>query len=326
MDKTIYNTLIFEELNEIMNTSEVYFLKAQRPRYVRSESLVIKLPELLEKAGVNEVVNKDYTVAIKLHLGVSGGYRTIRPPFVRQVVDVIRKSGGKPFLTDTWGLGHVEDAYLGGLSYATVNAPVIPANGIKENDYRIVKLEDGFHLKEVNVAGNIYDADALINFAHGKGHGSCGYAGAIKNLALGCTTSDIRRKEHDLERTEGGAGKFQEAMVDVVKAVLSNKKRKALHIVWAMDIVEYCDCAPFGMVPFVPDIGILASRDIVALEKACLDLINEAPPLPWSVADKHRLKPGDNKFLRIHGKDPFIQVYAAEKARLGTTKYQLVEL
>lgn len=115
-------------------------------------------------------------------------------------------------------------------------------------------------------------------------------------------------------------------MVDVVNAVLSNKKGKALHIVWAMDIVEHCDCAPFGMLPIVPDIGILASKDIAAVEKACIDLINEAPPLPWSVAEKHQLKAGDNKFLRIHGKDPYIQVYAAEKARLGSTKYQIMEL
>ena len=93
-----------------------------------------------------------------------------------------------------------------------------------------------------------------------------------------------------------------------------------------MDIVEHCDCAPFGMVPLVQDIGILASKDIVALEKASLDLINQAPPLPGSVAEKYRLKPGDNKFLRIHGKDPYMQVYAAERAGLGSTEYKLIEL
>ncbi len=260
-----------------------------------------------------------------MHIGVIGGYRTIRPQFVRKMVDTIKQCGGSPFITDTWGIGHIEAAFYNGYSYATVNAPVLPANGIKENDYRIVKLDDGFHLKEVKVAGNIYDADVLINFAHGKGHGSCGYAGAIKNLALGGTTGDIRSKEHALERTEEGARKFQEAMVDVNKAVLSNKKDKALHIAWLFDIVEHCDCTPFGMVPFLPDLGILASKDIVALEKASIDLINKAPPLPWSIADKFNIEAGDNKFLKIHGKDPYIQVYAAEKAGLGTTQYEIIE-
>jgi len=82
-------------------------------------------------------------------------------------------------------------------------------------------------------------------------------------------------------------------------AVLSNKKGKVLHINWLMDIVEHCDCAPFGMVPLVQDIGILASKDIVALEKASLDLINQAPPLPGSIAEKYRLKPGDNKLNKF---------------------------
>ena len=306
--------------------SKVYFLKALRSRYDQSESLVNKLPELLEKSGINDIIVKKNLVAIKMHIGVIGGYRTIRPQFVRKLVDTIKQYGGSPFITDTWGIGHVEAAFYNGYSYATVNAPVLPANGIKENDYRTVKLDDGFHLKEVKVAGNIYDADVLINFAHGKGHGSCGYAGAIKNLALGGTTGDIRSKEHALERTEEGAIKFQEAMVDVNKAVLSNKKDKALHIAWLFDIVEHCDCNSFGMVPFLPDLGILASKDIVALEKASIDLINKAPPLPWSIAEKFGLKAEDNKFQKIHGKDPYIQVYAAEKAGLGTTQYELIEL
>ncbi|MBM4401324.1 MAG: 4Fe-4S ferredoxin, partial [Crenarchaeota archaeon] len=62
--------------------TEVYIVKAQRPRYDRSESLVIKLPELLEKAGISGMVSKNSIVAIKLHLGVMGGYRTIRPQFI----------------------------------------------------------------------------------------------------------------------------------------------------------------------------------------------------------------------------------------------------
>jgi uncharacterized Fe-S center protein len=306
--------------------SKVYFLKAMRPRYHKSESLVSKLSELLEKAGIKDMVSKKDLVAIKMHIGVIGGYRTIRPPFVRKVADMVIELGGSPFITDTWGFGHLRAAYYCGYSHATCNAPILPANGIKENDYRTVKQRDAFHLKEVKVAGNVYDADVLINFAHGKGHGSCGYGGLIKNLALGGTTSDIRRKEHELEKTKEGVRDFQEGMVDVVRAVLSNKKDKAVHVAWLFDIVEHCDCAPFGMVPFVPDIGILASKDIVATEKASLDLIDKAPPVPWSVAEKFRLKAGDNKFLKIHGKDPYLQVYAGEKAGLGTTEYELVEL
>ena len=80
------------------------------------------------------------------------------------------------------------------------------------------------------------------------------------------------------------------------------------------------------MVPIVPDLGILVSTDIVAAEKASLDIINRAPPVQWSGAEKFKLKSGDNKFQKIHGKDPYIQVEAAKDAGLGTTKYTLVEV
>lgn len=304
--------------------SEVYLIRAVRPRYDRSESLVVKIPELLEKAGIRSVVKNGDMVAIKVHFGVNGGYRGIRPQFIRAVVDVVKNLGGKPFVTDTWGLNHLDDAYYNGISHATVGAPVLPANGIKENDFRIVKLDKYYRLSEVEVAGNIYDADVLINFAHAKGHGGAGYGGAIKNLALGCVTERVRGAEHSKER-EGGVLAFHEAMADVVKAVLSNKKNKVLHVLWIMDVVEHCDCAPFGMIPLVPDIGIAASKDIVAIDKAALDLINQAPSIPGSAADKYGLKPGENKFLRIHGVDPYTQVTVAEKAGLGSTQYKLIE-
>ena len=305
--------------------ADVYLVKAVRPRYDKSESLVNKIPELMERAGIKEVVKDGDVVAIKVHFGVRGGYRIIRPQFIRAVVDVVKGLGGKPFVTDTWGLNHVYDAYYNGLSYATLGAPVIPANGIKENDFRVVKLDEYYWLSEVEVAGNIYDADVLINFAHAKGHGGAGYGGAIKNIALGCVTQRTRRAQHSKER-EGGVKAFHEAMADVVKAVLSNKQGKVFHMLWIMDVVEHCDCTAFGMIPLVPDIGIAASKDLVSIEKAGLDLINQAPPVPGSVADKYGLKPGENKFLRIHGRDPYVQVEVAEKAGLGSSQYKLIEL
>jgi uncharacterized Fe-S center protein len=306
--------------------SIVYFAKALRNRYHGSESLVSKLSDLLDKIQIKDIVSDKDLVAIKMHLGVIGGYRTIRPQFIRKVVDIVRDLGGNPFLTDTWGFGHMKDAHYGGYSYTTCNAFVLPANGIKENDFRLVKLDNSYHISEVKVAGNIYDADVLINYAHGKGHGSCGYGGLIKNLALGGTTGDLRSHEHNLEKTKYGARDFQQGMVDVVKAVLSNKKQKSLHIAWLFDIVEHCDCANFGMVPIVPDIGILVSTDIVAVEKASIDIINKAPPVQWSGAEKFKLNSGDNKFLKIHGKDPYVQVEAARDAGLGNMEYTLVEV
>jgi len=306
--------------------SQVYFAPAQPKKFEKSSSLPLKFLEAVQKAGIADAVAEKDLVAIKMHFGVPGGFRSIRPQFVGNLVDLVKRSGGKPFLVDTWGLGHLEHAITTGLSYETVGAPVLPTSGIKENDLRKVKLDDGLVFKEVEVAGNVYDADALITFSHSKGHDSSAYAGALKNLAIGCCSRSIRRALHGKESEERGAEKFQWGMADVTAAILRKFKGKQLHINYLMDITEFCDCADWSTNPLVPDIGILASKDVVAVEAASLDLINKAPPLPYSIADKYNLKAGDDKFKIIHGKDPFIQVRAAEKLGLGSSKYELIEV
>lgn len=306
--------------------SQVFFAPAQPRKLEKSFSLPVKLVEAVQKAGIAEVVAGKDLVAIKMHFGVPGGFRSIRPQFVGNLVGLVKKSGGKPFLVDTWGFSHLDDAIMTGLSYETVGAPILPTSGIRENDLRKVRLDDGLILKEVDVAGNIYDADALITFSHSKGHDSSAYAGALKNLAIGCCSRGIRKALHAKESEERGAEKFQWGMADVAAAILRKFKGKQLHINYLMDITEFCDCADWSTNPFVPDIGILASKDVVAVEAASLDLINKAPPLPNSIADKYNLKAGDDKFKIIHGKDPFIQVRAAEKLGLGSSKYELIEV
>ncbi|MGC9013495.1 MAG: DUF362 domain-containing protein [Thermoproteota archaeon] len=306
--------------------SEVYFASAQLKRYEQDASLVFKFIRAAKKAGLGEVIKKGDLVAVKVHFGQIGGFRAIKPQFIRNLVDAIKEFGGIPFLVDTWGISHLDAAVKNGITYESMGAPVIPINGIRENDIRWVKLEDGLRLKEVGIAGNVYDADVLVNFAHAKGHGSSGYGGAIKNIALGCSAPKNRHELHSMEREEEGARKFQEGMADVVAAVLRKFKDKAIHLNYIMDVAEHCDCASWSPTPIVPDIGIAVSRDIVALEQATLDLINKAPGLPYSTAEKYNLKSGDNKFLIIHGKDPYIQVQAAEKLGLGTTKYDLIEV
>jgi len=306
--------------------SQVFFATAQPRKLEKSFSLPVKFIEAVQRAGLGEVIAPKDIVAIKIHFGVPGGFRSIRPQFVGNLVESVRQCGGVPFLTDTWGFRHMEDAIVTGLSYETVKAPIVPTSGIKENDIRKVKLDDGLVLKEVEVAGNVYDADALVTFSHSKGHDSSAYAGALKNLAIGCCSRAMRKALHAKESEERGAEKFQSGMADVAAAILRKFKTKQLHVNYLMDITEFCDCADWSTNPFVPDIGVLASRDVVAVEAASLDLINKAPTLPNSIADKYNLKPGDDKFKIIQGKDPFIQVRAAEKLGLGSSKYELIEV
>lgn len=108
----------------------------------------------------------------------------------------------------------------------------------------------------------------------------------------------------------------------------------------AMDIVPLCDCDPFQGVPIVPDIGVLASADPVALDRACIDLVNASPGIPGSMAEAADvLQPGVEKLnavakLRWNATpdathvtpDWRVMMNAAEEAGLGSQEYELVKV
>lgn len=308
--------------------SIVLFAPAKLKGLKEEYSLPYKFKELLKKSPLSKIIKEENIVAIKVHVGdmKHGGFRFIRPLFVRILVNYIKELGGIPFLTDTWGLKHTIIGLENGFNYATVGAPLIPVNGIKEDFNVKVKVPNPLRISEVEVGGEVYYADVIIDFAHAKGHPSSGYGGAIKNLAMGCVSPSTRSAVHRLERLDNQGIAFQEGLVDAFHAVILNKPKKVYYINFALDIQPTCDCAPWSDIPIVPDIGILASEDPVAVEKATLDLIDKAPIMPGSIAEKAKIKPGENKFLKIHGKNPYVQVEAAAKKGLGSLEYKLVEV
>ncbi|MBU2468759.1 MAG: 4Fe-4S ferredoxin, partial [Proteobacteria bacterium] len=87
-----------------------------------------------------------------------------------------------------------------------------------------------------------------------------------------------------------------------------------------------CDCYPFNDAPMVADIGILASTDLVAIDQAAADLVNQAPGLPGTEL-KHAHAPGEDKFLDIYPKiDWQIQLAYAQEIGLGRRDYELVKI
>lgn len=117
----------------------------------------------------------------------------------------------------------------------------------------------------------------------------------------------------------------QEKIVEYVMGVLKNKRDKTVHISFVMNVSPDCDCCTFNDAPVVRDIGILASRDPVALEQACIDLVNGEKVLPGS-----RL--GDNpdiedKFGALHKNiDWSVQIAYGEEMGLGTREYKLIRI
>lgn len=129
--------------------------------------------------------------------------------------------------------------------------------------------------------------------------------------------------------TTGGSNfpDFQEGMSKVVKHVLDHfGKDKVLFVNVLKNITIFCDCWGFSTASLVPDIGIIASKDLVAIDRASLDLITEDRLIPEGLPEGRTLGEGRHLFEKIHGKDPYLMGEILERVGAGTTAYDLVEV
>jgi uncharacterized Fe-S center protein len=173
--------------------STVYWGSPRQAVLGAEETLPAKLDLILQKLNVRDRV-KGETVAIKMHTGNNIITSTIHPVFVRKVVKAVKEGGGKPFVTDlNWDAAGAEER---GYSSETLGCPVYPASGPEEK-YFYTHPREFKGMKEWKVAGLIQDTSFLINFSHIKGHPSCGFGGAFKNIALGCMVGETRSAMHD---------------------------------------------------------------------------------------------------------------------------------
>lgn len=120
--------------------------------------------------------------------------------------------------------------------------------------------------------------------------------------------------------------RFLEYMVEYTAGVLQNKRGKSLFINFVNHISPACDCPPYNDAPIVQDIGVAAGTDPVALDQACVDLVNNEAALPHSCM-KAGQGPGEDKFKALYPKvDWPIQLDYAEQIGLGSREYELVQI
>jgi uncharacterized Fe-S center protein len=367
-----------------------------------------KIKNLFDASEMHKVISEGDVVALKVHLGTGENHRHLRPEHVRAVVEKVQEAGGKPFITETTGiglassrgtaLGCIETATFHGFTQETLGAPVIIADGLKGLSGVKVKI-NGMRMKEVEIAQAIAESDAMISIAHVKGHPRTGLAATLKNIGIGCLTKvgkaplhmakkpkidqrlcnncgvcirfcpvgAIRQSRGKTELIQKecivGCGCWdicpQKAItrwgelhhsrnkeliirnVDAAAAVIKHIGRdKIAYLNLAYEITPHCDCADYGDVPMVPDIGVFASRDPLAVDKAASDAIIRAPGITGSAAEEIGvMRPGEDKFTGLSEYSPFapfrnvdqtrewrIQFEVAEKLGLGTTEYELMKI
>jgi uncharacterized Fe-S center protein len=150
---------------------------------------------MLKKAGLPEQV-KGKRVAIKMHLGGDIGYTTIHPIFVRTLVDTV-KNGGAESVKVIDGKDPKEGAARG-YTPEILGCPVKSCFG--ENGNSFMKESIGYKtLDEALIGKEALDCDFFIDLSHVKGHGACGFGGALKNIAMGVVPPQTRSKLHKLE-------------------------------------------------------------------------------------------------------------------------------
>jgi uncharacterized Fe-S center protein len=176
-----------------VDMSKVYFASARALKWKYDDSMPGKLERLLKELGLSNYFEPSEWVAIKTHFGSDGAHRIVRPVFLRKVVDALKSINAKPFVTDSVrikGLDYLEVANQNGINHLSVGAPVVLADGLYGNDSMIIKA--GEIISDLAVASVIYDVPAMVVCSHVKGHIQAGYAGAIKNIAMGGVSSKHR--------------------------------------------------------------------------------------------------------------------------------------
>ena len=363
--------------------STVYFGSLETNEPKSEASLPAKLDVILEKLRLKDAV-KDQTVAIKIHLGYNNGYTTVHPLFVRRVVKAVKDAQGRPFVTDVHEA--IPTAAARGYTPEVLGCPILPVAGFGDKHFYPHSLRYK-SIETIHVAGALADASVLVDLSHVKGHNSCGFGAAFKNLAIGAVTAKTRADIHNtmqhdpyweearcslkekhvdtcpfdaiawrkgrlrilfdecnqcmrcveaatdrcIQINPANFESFQEACAISTREVLSHfEKDRIFFINLALNITPYCDCWGFTTPNVIPDIGILASRDIVATDQATLDfaakrgLIEENVPRWLEVRPEKHLHP----FQRIMGplKDPYLVLKHAERLGLGTRRYKIEEV
>lgn len=274
-------------------------------------------PQALVKIYKKLNWNPGKKVAVKLSTGEPPLSNYLKPELIRDLVKVVDGT-----------IVECNTAYDGLRSASAQHHKVAEDHGftkiakfdlLDEHGTTEIPVTNGKHLKG-NIVGNHFKnySDYLI-LSHFKGHAMAGFGGAIKNTSIGLGSSSGKCRIHtggvsDTSFMGGEQTAFLESMGEAAKSVSDYLGKE--HIVYvnvANRISIDCDCDGCPAEPEIKDIGILASSDPVALDQACLDLVDKAE--------------GNASLLqRIKEKNGRHTLEYAEKIGYGSRKYKLVNI
>ena len=289
------------------NVPKVYMFKEISP-----ENLV-KIYEALGR----EVTGK---VAVKLSTGEPGGHNFLQPALIK---DLVQKVKGTIVECNTaYGGGRADtENHLKAAKDHGFTA-IAPVDIMDAEGEVALPVKGGKHLKEDFVGSHYLNYDFTVVLSHFKGHAMGGFGGAIKNISIGIASSAGKAWIHSAGKTKGNPwgnlppqDDFLESMAEAAKAIIDHCGDKILYISVANNLSVDCDCDSSPEDPKMGDIGILASLDPVALDKACTDLVRASE-------DHGKI----HLIERIDSRNGMHTLEYGEKIGLGSQKYELVKL
>lgn len=257
-------------------------------------------------------------VAVKLHSGEPGNQNFLKPEFWQPVVNYVHGT-----------VVECNTAYDGGRNTTEKHRETMEKHGRSKHftvdimdaegpDAELL-IPNGKRIKKVQVGKNMLNYDSMLVLSHFKGHPMGGFGGALKQLSIGCASSYGKAYIHGAGEPEkiwtADHDSFLESMADAAEAVVRHFNGNMVFINVMKNMSVDCDCCSVAEDPCMADIGILASLDPIAVDRACLDLV-------YASDDPGR----DHLLERIESRNGTHTVDAAAELGFGSKEYELIKL
>ena len=280
-------------------------------------------PEGLHKVYSRIKENMTGKIAIKLHTGEKNGPNIIPSSWVKKFMagEKELKSSGTIVETNTYYEGdrytteqHRETLKVNGWDFC-------PVDIMDEDGVVTLPIKGGKWMKEMSHGSHMLNYDSLLALTHFKGHTMGGFGGSNKNIGIGCADGRIGKKWiHTKEGSDDmwsiAEEELMERISESTKATIDYFGKHTAYINVMRNMSVSCDCEGTAAMPVVtPNVGILGSLDILAVDKACIDIVYAMRE------DEHH-----DLVERIETRHGLRQLSYMKELGMGNDQYILVDL
>ncbi len=259
-------------------------------------------------------------IAVKLHTGEPHGPNIIPRPWVEDLI--------KTDLPDA-SIVETNTYYEGGRYTTEQHRETLKTNGwtfcpvdiMDEDGTAALPVKGGKWFDEMVMGKNILNYDSLLVLTHFKGHTMGGFGGSNKNIGIGCADGRIGKKMiHTVEGSNDmwsiAEEEFMERMTESAKATVDHFKDHITFVNVMRNMSVSCDCEGVDAAPVVtPNVGIVASTDILAVDQACVDLV-----YAMKADERHDL------VERIETRHGLRQLSYMKELGMGNDRYKLIDI